>query len=94
MRAAVVRDFLPHDVERALDHFRVYPRHIHGDDAEGREEADDIKRSVERGTRLTRQLLSFARRQPIARGAADLNASIQGLRPMLERLLGPAAWSL
>jgi signal transduction histidine kinase/CheY-like chemotaxis protein len=59
-------------------------------DAEGREEADDIKRSVERGTRLTRQLLSFARRQPTARGAADLNASIQGLRPMLERLLGPA----
>ena len=59
-------------------------------DAEGREEADDIKRSVERGTRLTRQLLSFARRQPTARGASDLNASIQGLRPMLERLLGPA----
>ena len=61
-----------------------------GPDDEGREEADDIKRSVERGTRLTRQLLSFARRQPAARGAADLNAAIQGLRPMLERLLGPS----
>ena len=61
-----------------------------GPDSEGREEADDIRRSVERGARLTRQLLAFARRQPLTQGTADLNGAIEGLRPMLERLLGPA----
>jgi signal transduction histidine kinase/ActR/RegA family two-component response regulator len=59
-------------------------------ESDGREEADDIKRSVERGARLTRQLLAFARRQPLTQGTADLNGAIQGLRPMLERLLGPS----
>jgi two-component system, cell cycle sensor histidine kinase and response regulator CckA len=59
-------------------------------DSDGRDEADDIKRSVERGARLTRQLLAFARRQPLSQETADLNGAIEGLRPMLERLLGPA----
>ena len=59
-------------------------------DSTGRDEADDIKRSVERGARLTRQLLAFARRQPAAPATADLNGTIEGLRPMLERLLGPS----
>ncbi len=41
-----------------------------------------------RGAALTRQLLSFSRRQPVHRERQDLNAVLAAAEPMLRRLLG------
>ncbi|GLH72061.1 hypothetical protein GETHLI_05630 [Geothrix limicola] len=42
----------------------------------------------ERAARLTRQLLAFSRQQILAPHAIDLNASLDGLGPILQRLVG------
>ncbi|MBI1754160.1 MAG: response regulator [Acidobacteria bacterium] len=42
----------------------------------------------ERAARLTRQLLAFSRQQVLAPQAIDLSASLDGLNPILQRLLG------
>jgi signal transduction histidine kinase len=52
---------------------------------------DQIKaaiRSAERATGLTRQLLAFARRQPLAPETVDLNRLVQGMSELLRRTLG------
>ena len=54
----------------------------------GNEDAREIRRAVERGSALTRQLLAFSRRQLVQPAVVDLNASVHGMRPLLERLLG------
>jgi signal transduction histidine kinase/ActR/RegA family two-component response regulator len=46
-----------------------------------------MQRAVERGAGLTRQLLTFARRQALQPQALDLGAQVQGMRDMLERSL-------
>jgi signal transduction histidine kinase/CheY-like chemotaxis protein len=54
---------------------------------ESREDAVEIKRAAERATELTRQLLTFARRQPTQPVALDVNETVQTLEKMLRRLL-------
>ena len=44
--------------------------------------------ATERGASLTRQLLAYARRQPLAPRDLDVNAAIQGLSRLLRRTLG------
>lgn len=44
--------------------------------------------AVERGARLTKRLLAFARRQPLAPRPTDPNALIEGMSAMLRRTLG------
>jgi PAS domain S-box-containing protein len=44
--------------------------------------------AAERGAALTRQLLAYARRQPLAPRDLDVNAAIQGLSRLLRRTLG------
>lgn len=48
----------------------------------------EISRAAERSADLTRQLLSFARKQPVAPKVIDLNDSLAGLFSMLQRLIG------
>ena len=48
----------------------------------------EIKRCAERGSALTRQLMAFGRRQPLARVAMDLNHVIRDFSGMLKRLIG------
>src|SRR5262249_54067425 len=48
---------------------------------------DMIKTAAERGQSLTRQLLSFARRQALNPEAVDLAARLPAMREMLERSL-------
>jgi len=48
----------------------------------------DIHQAAERAAALTRQLLTFSRRQPVERQVVDLNATLEQLRPLLERMLG------
>ena len=49
---------------------------------------EQIRKAGERSADLTRQLLAFARKQTIAPKVLDLNATIDGMLVMLERLLG------
>jgi signal transduction histidine kinase/ActR/RegA family two-component response regulator len=51
-------------------------------------EIREIKRSAESAAALTRQLLTFSRRQIISRKELDLNALIQKLQHMMRRLIG------
>jgi two-component system cell cycle sensor histidine kinase/response regulator CckA len=50
----------------------------------------EIRRNGERGANLVAQLLAFARRQPQRRQMLDLRQLVDGLRPLLAQLLGPA----
>jgi PAS domain S-box-containing protein len=51
---------------------------------------DDIQGAAERAAALTRQLLAFARRQPMQPRRVDPNAIVAGMTSMLERVLGGA----
>jgi PAS domain S-box-containing protein len=53
-----------------------------------REYLSEITRTARRSADLTRQLLAFARRQPIKPRVLDLNETINGLLKMLRRLIG------
>ena len=57
------------------------------DDAPWLHEVREIKRSAESAATLTRQLLSFSRKQIISRKEMDLNAHIQKLQLMMRRLI-------
>jgi two-component system NtrC family sensor kinase len=61
----------------------------------GRQQSDQLQarvdtalRTVERGERLTEQLLAFARRQPLARATIDLNAELRRMAELLTRTVG------
>ena len=48
----------------------------------------EIKAAAQRSVDLTRQLLAFARRQPVAPKTIQINDTISGLMQMLHRLIG------
>jgi PAS domain S-box-containing protein len=54
-----------------------------------REEAVEIKQSVQRGAGLTRQLLAFSRRQKTRPEQFALGDVVRGMDTMLRRLIGP-----
>ena len=54
-----------------------------------RDEANEIKQSVDRGAGLTRQLLAFSRRQAVRSRMFALGDIVQGMNTMLRRLIGP-----
>lgn len=54
---------------------------------EGRVDAEEVRRAGERAATLTRRLLSFARREPVAARPVCLRELVEGMRPLLERLL-------
>ena len=58
------------------------------DDEVARKSATEIRRAAERASGLTRQLLAFSRRQMLQPEEIDLSRLIEGIRPMLERLIG------
>jgi PAS domain S-box-containing protein len=62
--------------------------HVTGDEP-AREEAAEIKQSVQRGAGLTRQLLAFSRRQATSARLFALGDVIGGMETMLRRLIGP-----
>jgi PAS domain S-box-containing protein len=61
-----------------------------GDRVEGEaaELVSEAKEAAELGARLTRQLLSFARRQPLQADTVDLNEVVVGVTELLRRTLG------
>ena len=56
-------------------------------DDKRRERAEQIEKSAQTGALLTKQLLAFSRKQPIAPQVIDLNRMVRDLEPMLGRLL-------
>ncbi|MFN8614251.1 MAG: ATP-binding protein [Vulcanimicrobiota bacterium] len=58
------------------------------DESERQQLLDEIIQATVRAGQLTRQLLSFARKQPTKKGRADLSQTVARLIPMLERLIG------
>jgi PAS domain S-box-containing protein len=54
-----------------------------------RDEATEIKQSVQRGASLTRQLLAFSRRQATSPRLFALGDVLSGMDTMLRRLIGP-----
>lgn len=48
----------------------------------------EIEKAAKRSAELTRQLLTFARRQTIAPRVLDLNETVEGMLQMLRRLIG------
>ncbi len=49
---------------------------------------DDMREAGERSAELTRKLLAFSRRQVVQPRVLDLNELVEGLEPMLRRLIG------
>jgi PAS domain S-box-containing protein len=60
-----------------------------GRDHPARDEATEIKQSVDRGAGLTRQLLAFSRRQAVRPRVFALGTVVRGMDTMLRRLIGP-----
>jgi two-component system cell cycle sensor histidine kinase/response regulator CckA len=56
---------------------------------EGRVDAEEVRKAGERAVTLTRRLLSFARRDPAAARVICPKELVEGMRPLLERLLPP-----
>jgi CheY-like chemotaxis protein len=59
-----------------------------GRDATARDNAASIAESAQRAAALTRQLLTFSRKQIIERRTLDVNAVIVDMASMLQRLIG------
>ncbi|HYM25073.1 MAG TPA: ATP-binding protein, partial [Vicinamibacterales bacterium] len=57
-------------------------------DHPAREEADEIQRAAERGVALTKQLLSFSRRQALQPEEIDLASAIPAFKTLLHRMIG------
>ncbi len=53
-----------------------------------RADLGEILKAAKRSTEITRQLLAFARRQPIRPQLLDLNATVEDMLKMLRRLIG------
>jgi signal transduction histidine kinase len=51
-------------------------------------ELGEIQKAAQRSADLTRQLLTFARKQTVAPRVLDLNQTIEGMLKMLRRLIG------
>ena len=58
------------------------------DAAQRRQALDMLIGAAERGAVLTRQLLAYARQQPLAPSAVDVNQLVAAIQPMLRRTLG------
>lgn len=52
------------------------------------EDLGEVLRAAQRSADITRQLLAFARKQTIAPRVIDLNATVEGMLKMLQRLIG------
>ena len=80
-----------HDFNNLLTGIVGYAEMIEMSSDEGdprRQDAEEIRKSVERGARLTRQLLAFARKQPGHAVVLDPLGIVNDLQNLLRRLIG------
>ncbi len=76
-----------HDFNNVLTAITLYSDLL-TDRAAGLREAQEIRLAAQRGTAIVRQLLAFARQQPLAPRVVCLQKIITSMRGMLEPLLG------
>jgi two-component system cell cycle sensor histidine kinase/response regulator CckA len=80
-----------HDFNNLLTVIRGYSELIlsrQASDDPSRREMEEVKKAADRAAGLTRQLLSFSRRQFVAAKVVDLNAVVMNMDGMLRRLIG------
>jgi PAS domain S-box-containing protein len=80
-----------HDFNNLLSVILGFAELVQGDLAEGdrsRSDIGEIILAAERAERLTDQLLTFSKKRPGNRQVLDLGEYTDGMRPMLERLVG------
>ncbi|HET7566148.1 MAG TPA: PAS domain S-box protein [Gemmatimonadaceae bacterium] len=80
-----------HDFNNLLTVIKVHTEFLLERLAQGTSEYSDvsgISTAATRAASLTRQLLAFSRKQLLRPQVLDLNATVSGLVPMLERLIG------
>jgi two-component system NtrC family sensor kinase len=82
---------LAHDFNNLLTAIRIYVDVIQSalTDTRIRKFADAMIEEIERASNLIRSLLAFARRQPLQLQTFDVNATIQGMLPLLRQSVGP-----
>ena len=80
-----------HDFNNLLMGIMGYTELCHGEVAPDhpiREYLDEIKTAAQKSAEITRQLLAFARKQPIQPRVLDLNETMGGMLKLLRRLIG------
>ena len=80
-----------HDFNNLLTVIEGYARLLNEDDMVSGEASlfvDEILRAANRASNLTRQLLAFSRKQAAEPRLMDLNEAAQGMKSMLERVIG------
>jgi two-component system cell cycle sensor histidine kinase/response regulator CckA len=80
---------IAHDFNNLLTVISGYAETLlDGRDRDTEHELDQIARAAERAAILTRQLLAFSRRQVLQPRVVDMNQVVEGVAPMLTRLIG------
>ena len=83
---------IAHDFNNLLTAIRGYAelprRNLPSDDEENRADIDQVVSAADRAAALTRQLLAFSRRQVLQPKVLDPAEVVEGIAPMLRRLLG------
>jgi PAS domain S-box-containing protein len=80
---------IAHDFNNLLNVMLNYAKFIaSATDGEAREDAQEVINAGEAAARLTRQLLTFARREPVELQALDLNAVVEDIHGLLARSIG------
>ena len=81
---------IAHDFNNLLTAITGYTDLILSDlrDETLRPDLEEIRKTADRASALTRQLLTFSRREVLEPAVLDLNRVIAGLEPMLQRLIG------
>ncbi|HEU4394137.1 MAG TPA: ATP-binding protein, partial [Planctomycetota bacterium] len=78
-----------HDFNNMLTVIQGYSQLVMGSlEGEHRRQIQEVLRASEQAAVLTRQLLTFSRRQPVAPRAVDLNGVLSEMDRMIRRLIG------
>ena len=86
LAGGVAHDF--NNLLAAITGYAEFVRAALPEDGEARRDIDEVLRASSRAADLTGQLLAFSRRQPPVPVALDPAEVVEGLAPMLQRLLG------
>ncbi len=86
LAGGVAHDF--NNILTAIAGYTAFAREEVKDNPAAREYLEEVLRSIESATRLTRQLLAFSRKQAMVLASIDLNRLIGDIGGMLHRLIG------
>jgi PAS domain S-box-containing protein len=86
LAGGIAHDF--NNVLTAIDGYSGFLVEALEDDEQLRADALEIRQAVARASALTRQLLTFSRRQVLQPRVVELNEIVRGAEPLLRRLIG------